>query len=249
MAPAKRDHTAQIRVGTSGWMYDHWHQRFYPPELPKRRWFDYYAQHFDTVEINNTFYQLPPAERFQQWAAAAPTGFLFAVKANRFLTHRKKLKDAAEPLANFIQRARRLGKHLGPILYQLPPRWKRDVQRLDQFCSLLPPRMQHVFEFRDPDWLHEDTYAVLKAHQASICVHDLIDQHPHVVTGPIVYVRFHGVGEPYGGCYSDRYLKACAKWLREQAEAGRDIFAYFNNDAYAHAVANALSLRKFLLGR
>ncbi len=237
----------EVRVGTSGWNYEHWRGRFYPESLSPRDWFRHYASVFDTVEINNTFYQLPEPETFDSWRRQAPSGFVFAVKANRFLTHRKKLKDAADSLELFLERARRLQRHLGPILYQLPPRWKRNTGRLREFCSLLPSDLTHVFEFRDPSWLHEETFAVLEQFGAALCLHDLVDKHPRRVTANVVYVRFHGAGEVYGGSYSKAHLRRWAEWLKEQLAEGRSVYAYFNNDAQANAVYNALALRELLL--
>ncbi|MGE5195310.1 MAG: DUF72 domain-containing protein [Deltaproteobacteria bacterium] len=236
----------RFRVGTSGWNYPHWRGVFYPAELPVSRWFEHYCRVFDTVEINNTFYHLPDAETFVHWRAQAPGGFLYAVKANRYLTHLKKLNDVAEPLQRFLKAVRRLGDRRGPILYQLPPRWRRNVERLDDFCRLLPRRMTHVFEFRDADWLVDETFAVLEKHRACLCIHDLVDRHPRVVTGPAVYVRFHGAGELYGGSYSNGHLRRWAEWMREAGRSAQVVYAYFNNDAAAHAIYNALTLREML---
>ena len=158
--------------------------------------------------------------------------------------HRKKLKEAAEPLELFLSRARRLRKHLGPILYQLPPRWKRNVERLRLFCELLPDDLTHVFEFRDRDWLAEPIYEVLEQYRTCLCIHDLLDGHPRRVTGPAVYVRFHGSGQRYGGSYPRDQLHRWADWLCEAASSGREVFAYFNNDAEGHAVRDAMTLRE-----
>lgn len=236
----------QFRIGTSGWNYDHWRGRFYPPDLPPSRWFEHYGRFFDTVEINNTFYQLPEAQTFDHWREQAPAGFVYAVKANRFLTHMKKLKDPAEPLRRFLGRARRLREHLGPILYQLPPGWKRNVERLREFCDLLPSDLTHVFEFRDPDWLCEETFGTLEEHAACLCIHDLIDRHPRRLTGPAAYVRFHGSGQLYGGQYPREQLRHWADWMAEVASQGSSVFAYFNNDAEANAVHDAIALRELL---
>ena len=162
----------QYRIGTSGWNYLHWRGPFYPTGLPTNRWFEHYAAVFDTVEINNTFYQLPELATFHHWREQAPPAFIYAVKANRYLTHQKKLSDPAESLQHFLGRVRILRPHLGPILYQLPPRWKRNIDRLARFCALLPRDLTHVFEFRDPDWLNDETYSILVAHSASLCIHD-----------------------------------------------------------------------------
>ncbi|MFW6125290.1 MAG: DUF72 domain-containing protein [Pirellulales bacterium] len=237
-----------IRIGTSGWNYPHWRGRFYPKGLPADRWFEHYAKSFDTVEINNTFYQLPEQSTFDHWRQQAPRGFLYAVKANRFITHMKKLKDPREPLENFLSRARRLGAHLGPILYQLPPHWKRNTERLEAFCRLLPRELCHVFEFRERDWLCDEVYDVLEANRCCLCVHDLLQRHPRRVTGPASYIRFHGAGEQYGGSYRRRRLRRWARWIGDVVGGGRTVYAYFNNDANAYAVHDARVLRELLDG-
>ncbi len=244
MTPTRK---SLVRVGTSGWNYPHWRGRFYPESLPPRRWFEHYCRYFDTVEINNTFYRLPETQTFDRWREAAPAGFVFAVKANRFLTHRKKLKEVAGPLQLLVERAERLQTHLGPILYQLPPRWKRNLERLRCFCELLPSRLLHVVEFREPDWLVDETFALLDQFGVGLCIHDLVERHPKRVTGQLVYVRFHGAGQLYGGSYRKDVLRRWADWLNEQTTvASRGVFVYFNNDAEAFAVKNALTLKELL---
>jgi uncharacterized protein YecE (DUF72 family) len=238
-----------IRIGTSGWNYGHWRGRFYPEDLPANRWFEHYAGAFDTVEINNTFYQLPAAKTFQNWDQQAPPGFVYAVKANRYITHLKKLKDPMVPLRRFFNRARRLGRHLGPILFQLPPHWKPGLERLDQFCAALPRDLTHVIEFRERAWLQEETYGVLMAHGVCLCVHDLIKRHPRRVTGRAVYIRFHGAGSKYGESYSRRRLGRWADWMAEAAQEKLQVYAYFNNDRNACAVRNARTLRNILASR
>ena len=149
--------TGTIRIGCSGWNYRHWRGPFYPSELPTKGWFAFYARTFDTVEINASFYRMPKPETFARWRDQAPQGFRYAVKAHRFITHMKKLKDAEAPLALFIERARSLEERLGPILYQLPPRWKCNRERLELFLALLPRDLTHVFEFRDTSWMTEES--------------------------------------------------------------------------------------------
>jgi uncharacterized protein YecE (DUF72 family) len=152
-----------VRVGTSGWIYKHWRGVFYPPDLPASRWFDYYRRQFDTVEVNNSFYRLPSAAVFAAWRKQAPAGFLYVLKASRYLTHMKKLKDPAGPLETFFSRARELGPRLGPVLYQLPPRWGCDVERLRHFAAELPLGVAHAIEFRDPSWYNDAVREVLTA--------------------------------------------------------------------------------------
>ena len=237
---------ARFWVGTSGWNYKHWRGRFYPEKMPVARWFEHYAQHFDTVEINNTFYRLPLAETFAAWREQAPPGFLYAVKASRFLTHMKKLQDPADPLERILGRARELKQHLGPVLYQLPPRWKKNIDRLREFCSQLPTDLLHVLELREPSWLDQDVYDTLSEFGVCLCIHDILPDHPRVVTAPAVYVRFHGMTGKYAGSYTRPTLRRWATWMQEHRDAGRDVYAYFNNDHEAQAIYNALTLRELL---
>ena len=150
----------RIRIGCSGWQYSHWRGDFYPADLPTPRWFAHYALSFDTVEINNSFYRLPPAEIFAKWREQAPSRFLYAVKASRFLTHMKKLKDPEDPLARFFENARQLGARLGPILYQLPPRWPLNLERFEIFLRALPRGYRHTVEFREPSWDTDEVFAL-----------------------------------------------------------------------------------------
>jgi len=248
-----------IRIGCSGWNYKHWRGPVYPAEMPARLWFDHYASIFDTVEINNTFYRLPEPETFAAWRDRAPTNFLYAIKASRFLTHLKRLRDPEEPVLRLFEHARELGDRFGPILYQLPGTFHRDVPRLDHFLSLLPrtlgeaggtPKrlaLRHVIEFRHPSWYVDDTYAVLRAHDVAMCLHDKAGSAIfEPVVGAIVYVRFHGPGGRYFGRYEIAHLDRWAARLWEHAQAGRDVFAYFNNDPEGMAVFNARELQSLM---
>jgi uncharacterized protein YecE (DUF72 family) len=237
-----------IRIGTSGWHYNHWKGLFYPRELPKTRWLKHYAGDFDTVEINNTFYQLPKATTIENWFRQTPEGFLYTVKANRFITHIKKLKNAAEPLERFLQAAEILKEKLGPILYQLPPGLKKDIGLLENFIKLLPEAHISVFEFRNNSWYSDDVFELLDKNEAGFCVHDLGGlETPRLVTGRILYIRFHGPAERYAGNYTMPALKKWADWIRKNLGATRIAFAYFNNDANACAVRNAKQLKELLL--
>ena len=239
--------TGEIRIGCSGWNYRHWRGAFYPEKLPASRWFDYYAATFDTVEINNSFYRLPSGETFAKWRDQAPAGFCYAVKANRFLTQAKKLKDCAEPLARMMSAARHLDDRLGPILYQLPPRFRLNHERLEEFLLLLPNDIPNVFEFRDRSWFTEETLELLGQHGASFCAHDMIGgATPRWATGPVAYVRFHGGEGKYWGRYSDERLVEWSDWMLSQAKSGRRVWAYFNNDIHADAIADALTLRSMV---
>jgi uncharacterized protein YecE (DUF72 family) len=238
----------QVRVGTSGWVYRHWRGVFYPSGLRTADWLRFYARHFDTVEINNTFYRLPSETALSLWREQAPLGFLYAVKASRFLTHRKKLKDPEEPVETILGLARRLGDRLGPLLYQLPPHWHRDVPRLDHFVGLLPRDLTHVVEFRDPSWCDEEVRAVLARAGVGCCVHDMPGfACPDWVTGRAVYVRFHGPGQQrYAGRYDRAFLREWAGRINGYRQAGHDVYVYFNNDGFGHAVVNARELREEL---
>jgi uncharacterized protein YecE (DUF72 family) len=236
-----------IHIGCSGWNYRHWRGAFYPEKMRTAEWFSFYAQHFDSVEINNTFYNLPEESVFDDWRRQAPEGFTYAVKASRFLTHMKKLKDPAEPVERLITRARHLGRHLGPILYQLPPRWKANPERLRGLLELLPRDLVHVFEFRDVSWYSDEIGALLIEHGASLCVHDFPGSSVSFLAfGQVAYVRFHGANGPYWGQYSDDALAPWVEWLADEHRSGRGVYAYFNNDSNADAIADARRLRELL---
>lgn len=239
----------QIRIGTSGWIYRHWRGEYYPAKLATSEWFAYYCRDFDTVEINNTFYRLPEEATFKTWHHQAPGGFLYALKCNRYLTHNLKLLQAAKPLRRLFSRARLLGEHLGPILYQLPPRWKKNTARLAEFCDQLPSGIEQVFEFRERDWLDNDVWEVLRQHNVGLCIHDLLPRHPKVVTSPIVYVRFHGTSGKYAGHYHRDRLRRWADWMINNAVQGRNVYAYFNNDQQAAAIKDATVLRDLIEAR
>jgi uncharacterized protein YecE (DUF72 family) len=239
-----------VRVGCSGWQYNHWRGDFYPAELPQSRWFAHYALTFDTVEINNSFYRLPPAETFAKWREQAPKHFLYAVKASRFLTHMKKLKDPEDPLFRFFSNARQLGPRLGPILYQLPPRFPLNLERFEIFLRALPRGYRHTVEFRDTSWYDERAYALMRRHKVALCLHDMEGSATErIMVGPFVYVRFHHGTKKYGGRYSDARLDTWADWLAERAREGLEVFAYFNNDTGGHAPRDAVRLRERIAGR
>jgi len=238
------------RIGTSGWIYRHWQGLFYPPRLPQRHWYGHYAKYFDTVEINYSFYRLPSESAFDHWREQAPQGFIYAVKGNRFLTHIKRLDAGDEPLERFLFRARRLGPRLGPILWQLPPHWHADPERLERFAALLPPELSHAFEFRDPSWFNERVREVLERHGLAFCIFDM----PHLpcpiwLTAATVYLRFHGCGVLYGGRYGEERLRPWAERIGQWLAQGRAVYAYFNNDAFGYAVEDALMLKGLLSGQ
>jgi len=237
----------EFKVGTSGWHYPHWQGKFYPPDLPRTRWLAFYATRFSTVELNNTFYHQPLEKTLHAWRDTAPPGFTYAVKANRYITHIKRLNDVAGPVEKFTGRVALLGDRLGPLLYQLPPGLKRDDGRLERFLALLPPQLQHAIEFRHRSWLDDTVYAVLRQHNVAFCIFDLPGfRAPPVATADFAYLRFHGSVSLYGGSYTDGELKS---WAMEIKRLGAPtVYAYFNNDADGFAVDDALTLKKMLEG-
>jgi len=236
---------AAIRIGCSGWQYRHWRGDFYPATLPTSQWLEYYASHFDTVEINNSFYRLPEANTFASWRGRVPGKFVYAVKASRYLTHMKKLKDAAPAVERFFERADHLGDRLGPVLYQLPPRWARNNERLEAFFRILPANRLHAIEFRDPSWYDETTFALLNRYRVALCLHDMAGSASgRLQVGPFGYLRLHGP-QRYSGGYADADLARWADWCVDSQQQGRSVFVYFNNDIGGHAPRDAARLRTF----
>ena len=228
------------RIVCSGWSYKHWRGDFYPQGLPARRWFEHYATLFDTVELNTTFYRLPPETGVRRWAAEAPPGFCFAAKVSRLITHFRRMRESEEALGTYFERLAPLAARQGPFLYQLPPRFPRDVAALRAFLRLLPPGT-HAFEFRDPDWWHEDTYAALREHNAPFVIFDFAGvETPVVRTADETYMRFHGPTR-YSSSYSDTAL---TRWQERIEGLGCErAWAYFNNDIGGHAPRNALTFK------
>ena len=240
----ERTTVSNIHVGCSGWVYKHWRGIFYPEGLPQKRWFERYAEEFDTVEINASFYRLPLASTFEGWRDKAPPGFHYAVKVNRFITHMKKLLDCEEEVDRFIALARPLGDKLGPLLYQLPPSLHKNLGRLDAFLSRLPADIEQVVEFRHKSWYDEDVLALLDRHGVGFVAHDLKGLvSPRWASGRAAYVRFHGAAGKYWGRYPDESLLAWTDWMVAQARSGRPVWAYFNNDSHAHAIHDAQTLK------
>ena len=238
----------EARVGCSGWQYRHWRGDFYPQKLPQKEWLEYYGGVFDTVEVNNTFYRLPEISTFAAWRDRTDARFLFAVKASRYLTHRKRLKEPADPLKIFWERARALQEKLGPVLYQLPTGWSRNDERFYPFLDALPKDAPQTVEFRDPSWYSDEIYHALESKGISMCLHDMPGSAPpRRAIGPFVYVRFHGSDAEYQGGYSNEALLDWAQWLAQQARSGKNVYAYFNNDAGGHAPRDAMRLRGYLL--
>ena len=238
---------ARIHVGCSGWVYRHWRGIFYPEGLPQKRWFERYAEEFDTVEINASFYRVPLATTFEGWREKAPPGFRYAVKVNRFITHMKKLLECEAETDRFIDLARPLGKALGPLLYQLPPSLDKNVERLDTFLARLPADLDHVVEFRHKSWYDEEVLALLDRHGVGFVAHDLKSlESPRWASGRTAYVRFHGTSGKYWGRYTDEALLGWSDWCRDQRSAGRSVWCYFNNDIHGHALKDARTLKSMI---
>ncbi len=241
-----------IRIGCSGWNYDHWRNGvFYPPRLAARNWLEHYARSFDTVEVNMTFYRLPKAPIVQRWVHETPPGFVFAIKVSRYVTHIKRLLDVHEHLPKLLQRIEPLlrSPKLGPFLWQLPPTFQRDLDRLETTLEHIShDDYRHAFEFRHPSWFCAETYELLRAHNVALVIGDrpeVNDFQAHELTADFTFVRWHGGTRGANGNYShtelDEWAGRLASW-----SAGLDVFAYFNNDWEGYAVENALYLKECL---
>lgn len=234
-----------LHIGTSGWHYKHWLGRFYPERTPASKMLAFYQQHFDTVELNNSFYQLPKKPALESWRDSTPDAFCFAVKGSRFLTHMKKLKDAEAGLQKFLGAVETLREKLGPVLFQLPPNWEADVDRLRSFLTLLPAYHRYAFEFRNPTWEQPAIYHLLGEFKVARCIFDLAGyQSPLDVTADFTYVRLHGPGGKYQGSYSDKALAIWARRIRQWRGKLQAVYVYFDNDDSGYAAANALRLKE-----
>lgn len=235
----------KINVGTSGWSYDDWKGKFYPADIPKTRWFEYYSRHFDTVELNSTFYHLPKPKTVQNWKGKTPAGFNYAVKASRYITHTKRLKDCSEPVERFFSLIKPLKPKTSAVLYQLPPSFKINLERLESFVKVLPGGYNHIFEFRNKTWYCEETYNLLDKLGLGFCTHDMQElESPKLTTAGLLYVRFHGPEGKYRGSYSTQKLSAFAKWIKQNSRDIKQGFVYFNNDYEANAPKNASYLKE-----
>jgi len=209
---------------------------------------EFYCKHFNTVELNNTFYRLPPESAFNDWRKATPPNFVFAVKASRFLTHNKKLKDPENALQNLLPRAAHLGHKLGPILFQLPPKWKMNAERLAALLKVLPRDNRYAFEFRDFSWMTPEVNELLAQFNAAFCIYELAGYHsPLTVTADFAYVRLHGPGEgKYQGSYDDSRLRKWSRQIRVWGKSLAAIYVYFDNDQIGYAAKNALTLKEMV---
>ena len=233
----------QIYIGTSGWSYKHWRGTFYPEATKVKDQFAYYFSKFDSVEINNSFYRLPTKETFLRWKEEVPENFKYVLKASRYITHLKRLRDSSESLGQFLSHATLLGTKLGAVLFQLPPNLKYDDTLLSDFLRILPKGFRYAFEFRNPEWYRDEVYNLLKNYNCAFCIYELAGHlSPIKVTADFVYVRLHGPGKKYQGSYQDEILSKwaghCRKWLKSH-----DVFVYFDNDEKGYAAFNALKLK------
>jgi len=230
---------AATHIGTSGWQYKHWKGVFYPHALKARDWLAYYAEHFDCVELNSSFYGMPADDTIAGWCERVPSAFSFAVKAPRRITHFKKLKNCEPELDELFRRLQAFGHHLGPLLFQLPPRWRCNMHRLESFLDSLPSEQRLAFEFRDPSWHNDDVYALLAHRSAAFCIYDSGGfTTPLVDHGGLVYVRLHGPRAAFASTYRAPRLR---RWIdRAQAwnRRGKEVFLFFNNDEKGYAVKN-----------
>jgi uncharacterized protein YecE (DUF72 family) len=239
--------TPSVHIGTSGWHYKHWKGNFYSSEIGPAGMLPAYVRHFDSVEINNSFYRLPTPEAVKGWVKQTPTQFVFAVKASRYITHNRKLKFPKETLAKFLAMAKGFGKKLGPILFQLPPGWNVNVERLEEFLEVLPSRHRYVFEFRNVSWHIPSVVRLLTRFNTAFCIFELNGfQSASIVTADFVYVRLHGPGNAYQGDYSQSSLNAWARNIETWARQKRDVYFYFDNDQAGYAAKNALTLKRLV---
>jgi len=239
-----------IRIGTSGFHYRHWVGPFYPAKTPASKMLEYYIRHFDTLELNNSFYRLPTIEAFECWRDSTPRNFVFAVKASRFITHNKKLKDPENAIENLLPRAEHLQRKLGPILFQLPPKWKVNTERLIALLEILPREHRYAFEFRELSWMTPEVCRILRRFNAAFCIYELAGYHtPLEITADFSYIRLHGpTTGKYQGSYSQSRLEEWARWMEEQAKSLKAVYVYFDNDQAGYAAQNALALRGMVLG-
>jgi uncharacterized protein YecE (DUF72 family) len=235
-----------VHVGTSGWQYRDWRGAFYPEDVPQRRWLEFFASEFHTVEVNNSFYRLPERSTFEGWRERTPDGFIVAVKASRFITHLKRLRDPEDPVALFWERASGLGDRLGPVLFQLPPRFRAEPERLRRLLAVLPEQVRPAVEFRDDSWHTDEVFRILDDAGAALVWPDRPGTKVELpITGGWLYVRFHQ-GNRHGPDYPRQKLRRWAS--RISATDAREAFAYFNNDPTGAAIRDARTMIGLLEG-
>ncbi len=237
----------KVYIGTSGWNYKHWKGNFYPEDLRQKNWLGFYADKLKTVEINNSFYRLPDKKTFKSWKDNTPKNFIFSVKGSRYITHMKKLKEPKQSSKKLFTRVKHLKKKLGPILFQLPPRWKFNRERFEKFLKVLPEKYRYTFEFREKSWWNDETLELLKKYNAAFCIYELAGTlTPKEVTADFVYIRLHGPGDKYQGNYSKKQLSGWAGAVSTWQRKNKDVYLYFDNDDSGYAVKNAMEIQKML---
>ena len=234
-----------IRIGTSGWTYRHWQGTFYPDKWPQSQWLEYYTRHFNTVELNATFYRLPNPTTFNNWKERTPDNFLWSVKGSKFITHTRRLENPVEPLDRLYKAAAGLGEKLGVILFQLPPGLAFDEEVFRNFCTSLDPHVRYALEIRHPSWINDRVFGLLRECNMALCVADTAGRYPscEAITADFAYVRLHGSRKLYASDYSEEELRA---WAEKVNAWNRDAFIYFDNDFEGHAVNNARRLKEII---
>jgi len=236
-----------IHVGTSGWHYQHWKGPFYPQGISQNQYLPYYADYLQTVEINNTFYRLPEKDTISNWKKSVPSDFIFCPKASRFITHTRRLRDTRQAVSRFFSRVELLEEKLGPVLFQFPPHWKLNLERLTEFLASLPGKYRYAFEFRDPDWFSDRVEELLRKNEAAFCIYDFQGRRsPLALTARFVYVRLHGPDGAYRGNYRDQDLEYWATSFQDWASRNLEVFCFFDNDQSGYAVQNALRLKEII---
>lgn len=252
----------RIFIGASGWSYDHWKGIFYSEELPKSAWLAHYARHFNTVELNASFYRIPSQKSAVKWNKTVPEGFVFSIKASRLITHVKRLESCTREISWFFDAISPMKQKTGAILFQLPPSLKPDEEKLEAFCKTLQqinptaadePETQiwsYAFEFRNSAWYNSSTYKVLEKYGAAFCIHDMPGSATdRIITAPFTYIRFHGYQSKYGGNYPETELTSWAQWIQSVSPSCKRVFVYFNNDAGGFALKNASHLASLIRGK
>ena len=234
-----------LRIGTSGWNYNHWKEKFYPLDISKSKWLEFYSDHFDTVEVNATFYRLPTPKTFENWYKRTPENFKWAVKASKYITHTKRLNETGEPLERLYQSVQNLKEKTGPILFQLPPSLTFEKDRFQAFLKDLRSGYRHALEIRHASWIDEGVFKLLEENNLALCISDTAGRYPYceAVTADFLYIRLHGSKKLYASEYTEAELQAWAKKIREW---NRDTFIYLDNDHEAYAVKNADRLKEIL---
>lgn len=233
-------HKEKIYIGTSGWNYKDWQGRFYPDKLKQEKWLEYYSRKFNSVEINNTFYQLPAKNTFEAWEDNTPGSFIFAVKASRYITHMKKLNQCSPAVDKLIEYSANLKEKMGIFLFQMPSNQGKDHAKLKAFLKHLPSRYRYAFEFRHESWFDESIFDLLDSNDCGIVINSSPDFPFHdIATGNICYIRMHGDKKLYSSKYHKDELRRFAEIMLKYHEKGFYSFIYFNNDKNGHAIEDA----------